>query len=82
MGAVAEDDVEQQDGRGRIAGLALDPLAAHRAVDHGMRPPHREVIVPEIDDAMIRAVAVDAGSHVRQLRRQQPGASQASVPPA
>ncbi len=71
MGAVAEDDVEQQHRRRRIGGVLDDPLAADGAVDHRMRASEREDVVAEVDDAMPGAVTAHTRRDLGQPCAQQ-----------
>jgi hypothetical protein len=52
MGAIAEDEVEQDDGRRGILRGFENPFAAQRAVDHWMRTADGEAILAQVDHGM------------------------------
>src|SRR5262249_44693262 len=53
--AVAQDQVEEDDGGGGVPGRGDDALVAEPEVDHGMRATHGELVVAQVDDGVLHA---------------------------
>ncbi len=52
---LAQDEVEQQDRDFRVARLLQDALAPLARIDHRVRLALREVVIPQVDDAVLQA---------------------------